>query len=180
MSQNNRIKKPKSHNLKSSDRRLASGVRPEAYLLSEQRNTLSNIESSVFQKKVTNNNSKESINATNDSSVLRKSSANNKKNRKNIKDKKDLTLEEWNPKHFRLFVGNLGSDGNDALLLKVFGKYESLTKVKVPMTNGGENKGYGFVAFESPNDYLQAFKELNGKYIGHNPCVLKKANDLKK
>lgn len=85
-------------------------------------------------------------------------------------------LAEWDPKHFRLFVGNLGSDANDQLLESAFRKYPSMSKVKVPMdARLGKNKGYGFVAFASADDYLQAFKEMNGKYIGLHPVQLKRA-----
>lgn len=166
---NNKIKKPRITNSKSSDRRLASGVRPESFLLSQQNNNI-NIKPVVKQQ------------SPSPSPAFNKS--NDKKNYKNNKGKKsnnkDPTLEEWDPKHFRLFVGNLGSDANDTILLNSFRAYPSVSKVKVPVDKNGANKGYGFVAFSDPNDYLKAFKELNGKYIGHNPCVLKKANDIKK
>ncbi|EGW35090.1 uncharacterized protein SPAPADRAFT_133000 [Spathaspora passalidarum NRRL Y-27907] len=86
------------------------------------------------------------------------------------------TAADWNPKHFRLFVGNLGEDANDALLDNAFKKYESMSKVHVPVDRKtGKNKGYGFVAFADANDYLKAFKEMNGKYIGQHPVHLKRA-----
>ncbi|GMM34183.1 hypothetical protein DASC09_015080 [Saccharomycopsis crataegensis] len=88
----------------------------------------------------------------------------------------DKSLLEWDPKHFRLFVGNLGPDANDELLYRSFGKYESLSKCKVPMDNkSGQNKGYGFVAFVSADDYFKAFKEMDGKYVGQHPVKLKRA-----
>lgn len=163
---NNKVKKPRITNSKTSDRRLASGVRPESFLLSQQNNNI-NITPVVKQQSPSPN---PSFNKSNDKG----------KNFKNKKPQRDPTLQEWDPKHFRLFVGNLGSDANDTILLKAFGAYPSVSKVKVPQDKNGANKGYGFVAFSDPNDYLKAFKELNGKYIGHNPCVLKKANDIKK
>lgn len=83
--------------------------------------------------------------------------------------------EDWNPKHFRLFVGNLGQDANDEMLIAAFAKYASMSKAKVPMDKGGKNKGFGFVAFESADDYLKAFKEMNGKYVGQRPVQLKRA-----
>ncbi|KAK6454054.1 uncharacterized protein RJT20DRAFT_65540 [Scheffersomyces xylosifermentans] len=88
----------------------------------------------------------------------------------------DSSLLEWDPKHFRLFVGNLGEDANDHLLHGAFSKYGSMSKVKVPVDNKtGKNKGFGFVAFADANDYFQAFKEMNGKYIGQHPVQLKRA-----
>ena len=83
---------------------------------------------------------------------------------------------DWNPKHFRLFVGNLGEDANDDLLHNAFEKYKSMSKVHVPFDKkSNKNKGYGFVAFSNADDYLQAFKEMNGKYIGQHPVQLKRA-----
>ncbi|ONH69364.1 RNA-binding protein 42 [Cyberlindnera fabianii] len=167
---NNKVTKPRVNNFKSSDRRLASGVRPEAYLLSEQQKAKeSKINATLLaQQSQSRSSTPQPLNNPHKPS--------NKNNKSNV----DHTLEEWDPKHFRLFVGNLGSDANDALLIKAFSAYPSVSKVKVP-TDGktGTNKGYGFVAFADPNDYLKAFKEVNGKYIGHHPCTLKKANDLK-
>lgn len=88
----------------------------------------------------------------------------------------DPTLLEWDPNHFRLFVGNLGTDANDELLYRAFMNYPSLTKVRVPIDNKSKaNKGYGFVAFSDPDDYFKAFKEMNGKYIGQHPVQLKRA-----
>lgn len=88
----------------------------------------------------------------------------------------DSTLLEWDPKHFRLFVGNLGPDANDELLILAFSRYKSMSKAKVPMDKKtGKNKGYGFVAFSDLADYLAAFKEMNGKYVGLHPIHLKRA-----
>ncbi|RLV89531.1 hypothetical protein JA1_005103 [Spathaspora sp. JA1] len=86
------------------------------------------------------------------------------------------TTADWDPKHFRLFVGNLGEDANDVLLDNAFKQYKSMSKVHVPIDRKtGKNKGYGFVAFSDANDYLKAFKEMNGKYIGQHPVHLKRA-----
>ncbi|ODV89298.1 hypothetical protein CANCADRAFT_15279, partial [Tortispora caseinolytica NRRL Y-17796] len=83
---------------------------------------------------------------------------------------------EWNAKHFRLFVGNLGPDVSDSVLEAAFAKYSSLAKVKVIMDHRTKtSKGYGFIAFEQAEDYLKAFKEMNGKYVGARPVTLKRA-----
>lgn len=88
----------------------------------------------------------------------------------------DDTLVEWDPNHFRLFVGNLGPDANDQLLVEAFEKYPSFVKARVPRDKRTDkNKGYGFVAFSSAEDYLRAFKEMNGKYVGLHPVQLKRA-----
>lgn len=83
---------------------------------------------------------------------------------------------EWDPTHFRLFVGNLGQDATDQMLAEAFGKYATMSKVKIPIDKKtNKNKGYGFVAFADADDYFKAFQEMNGKYIGLHPVQLKRA-----
>jgi hypothetical protein len=89
----------------------------------------------------------------------------------------DTSLLEWDPTHFRLFVGNLSPEVTDDMLETAFGRFSSMSKVKAVMDpKTGKNKGYGFVSFSDPEDYFKAFKEINGKYIGNHPVQLKKAN----
>lgn len=38
-----------------------------------------------------------------------------------------------------------------------------------------KSKGYGFVAFADPEDFLKAWKEMDGKYVGSRPIRIKKA-----
>ena len=83
---------------------------------------------------------------------------------------------ECDPKHLRLFFRNLGDDATDELLILAFARYKNLSEAKVPVDKkSGKNKGYGFVAFSSADDYMKAFKEMNGKYVGHHPVMLKRA-----
>lgn len=85
-------------------------------------------------------------------------------------------LTKWDPSHYRLFVGNLGPEATDEILQSAFGRYESLSKVNVPIdVKTQKNKGFGFVAFARSEDYLKAFKEMNGKYVGSRPVQLKRA-----
>lgn len=85
-------------------------------------------------------------------------------------------LQKWDPKHFRLFVGNLGPEATDETLQSAFSPYASVSKVNVPVDpKTKKNKGFGFVAFASSDDYLKAFKEMNGKYVGLRPVQLKRA-----
>ena len=157
----NGIKKPKINTTKSSDRRLAGGRQPANYLHNAILNQPSNI-TNILPKS----------NASQHTSETQKTV----KRTGGGKSWEDSSLLEWNPKHFRLFVGNLGTDATDELLANAFAKYKTLSKVKVPMDKKtGKNKGYGFVAFESPDDYFQAFKDMNGKYIGQHPVQLKRA-----
>uniref|UniRef100_A0A060TGZ2 ARAD1D27016p n=1 Tax=Blastobotrys adeninivorans TaxID=409370 RepID=A0A060TGZ2_BLAAD len=89
----------------------------------------------------------------------------------------DPSLLEWDPKHFRLFVGNLSPEVTDDMLINAFKQYKSMSKAKVVMDRKTQkNKGFGFVAFSDPEDYFQAFKNVNGKYIGNHPVQLKRAN----
>ncbi|CUM50991.1 unnamed protein product [Debaryomyces tyrocola] len=157
----NGIKKSKLNTTKSSDRRLAAGRQPANYLHNAILNQPSNI-TKVLPKSNMSQHSSET-----QKTVKRAGGG---------KSWEDSSLLEWNPNHFRLFVGNLGTDATDELLANAFGKYKTLSKVKVPMDKKtGKNKGYGFVAFESPDDYFQAFKDMNGKYIGQHPVQLKRA-----
>lgn len=65
---------------------------------------------------------------------------------------------------FRLFVGNLGHDVTDQLLKTSFARFTSLTNVRVVKDSRTfKSKGYGFVAFSDPDDYLNAMKEMNGR-----------------
>lgn len=88
----------------------------------------------------------------------------------------DDSLTEWDPNHLRLFVGNLAGETTDDSLLKAFGRWQSVQKAKVirdKRTN--KSKGYGFVSFSDPDDFFQAAKEMNGKYIQSHPVVVRKS-----
>ena len=78
--------------------------------------------------------------------------------------------------HFRLFCGDLGGEVNDDSLFKAFRQYPSLEKARVVRDKKTtKSKGFGFVAFSDPNDFMRAWKEMNGKYIGSHPVKLRKA-----
>lgn len=66
---------------------------------------------------------------------------------------------------FRIFCGDLGNDVTDDVLVRAFNKYPSFLKAKVvrdKRTN--KTKGFGFVSFKDPQDFIKAMKEMNGKY----------------
>lgn len=89
----------------------------------------------------------------------------------------DPTLLEWDPSHFRLFVGNLAGEVTDDSLLKAFSKYPSVQKARVIRDKRTtKSKGYGFVAFSDGDEYFRAAREMQGKYIGSHPVLLKKSN----
>lgn len=98
-------------------------------------------------------------------------------------------------------MGDLGNDVTDEVLSAAFSKYKSFSKARVVRKKVDlKSKGYGFVAFADPEDFLKAWKEMDGasmlqrlyhrecsslthellsagKYIGSRPCRLKKANE---
>ncbi|TFK75860.1 RNA-binding domain-containing protein [Pluteus cervinus] len=90
----------------------------------------------------------------------------------------DQTLLEWNPSWFRLFVGDLSNDVSDDVLANAFNKYTSFQKARVIRDRLSQKAKYGFVAFSDPEDFLKAWKEMDGKYVGNRPVKLKKADDV--
>ncbi|KAI0089211.1 RNA-binding domain-containing protein [Irpex rosettiformis] len=103
----------------------------------------------------------------------------------------DQTLLEWNPSWFRLFVGDLSNDVSDDVLSNAFNKYTSFQKARVIRDRLSGKAKYGFVAFSDPEDFLKAWKEMDGassiilliliffsgKYVGNRPVKLKKADN---
>jgi len=88
----------------------------------------------------------------------------------------DDSLLEWDPAHFRIFVGNLAGEVTDESLLKAFAKYPSVQKARVVRDKRTtKSKGYGFVSFANGDDYFQAAKDMQGKYIGSHPVLIKRA-----
>ena len=88
----------------------------------------------------------------------------------------DQSLQEWETDDFRIFCGDLGNDVNNEILSRAFSKYPSFLKSKVvrdKRTN--KTKGYGFVSFKDPNDFIRAMREMNGKYVGSRPIKLRKS-----
>jgi len=89
----------------------------------------------------------------------------------------DQTLLEWDTSWFRLFVGDLSNDVSEDVLASAFAKYPSFTKAKVIRDRLSQKAKFGFVAFSDPEDFLKAWKEMDGKYVGNRPIKLKKADD---
>ncbi|USP80032.1 uncharacterized protein yc1106_07306 [Curvularia clavata] len=88
----------------------------------------------------------------------------------------DQTLLDWNPLHPRLFIGNLAGEVTDDSLYKAFSKYPSLSKARVVRDKKStKSKSYGFVSFADTDDYFRAAKEMQGKYIGSHPVLVKRA-----
>eukprot|EP00117_Sycon_ciliatum_P022319 scpid91694/ scgid0569/ RNA-binding protein 42; RNA-binding motif protein 42 len=107
--------------------------------------------------------------------------AQGKKKKKNLRTAAgvtwvDNTLEEWDESDFRIFAGDLGHECTDEVLFRAFSKYPSLKKCKIVRDNRtNKSRGFGFVSFKDPKDYLAAMKEMNGKYVAGRPIKLRKS-----
>lgn len=87
----------------------------------------------------------------------------------------DPTLLEWGT-HPRLFVGNLAGEVTDESLLKAFSKYASVQKARVIRDKRTtKSKGFGFVSLADTDEFFQAAKDMQGKYIGSHPVLIKRA-----
>ena len=88
----------------------------------------------------------------------------------------DTSLLEWDPAHFRLFIGNLAGEVTDESLLKAFARFTSVQKARVVRDKRTtKSKGYGFVSFSNGDDYFQAARDMQGKYIGSHPVLIKRS-----
>ncbi|XP_050538848.1 RNA-binding protein 42 [Daktulosphaira vitifoliae] len=104
-----------------------------------------------------------------------------KKNKKFVRTSggqvwEDPTLAEWDEDDFRLFCGDLGNDVTDELLARTFSRYPSFQKARVVRDRRTmKTRGFGFVSFKDPADFIRATKELNGRYVGSRPIKLRKS-----
>lgn len=86
----------------------------------------------------------------------------------------DHSLADWTDDDFRIFCGDLGNDVNDELLTRTFNKYPSFIKAKVIRDKRtGKSKGFGFISFKEPGDFIRAMKEMDGKYTERQRYILK-------
>ena len=85
-------------------------------------------------------------------------------------------MADWADDDFRIFCGDLGNDVNDELLTRTFNKYPSFQKAKVIRDRRtGKSKGFGFLSFKEPQDFIRAMKEMDGRYVGSRPIKLRKS-----
>lgn len=76
----------------------------------------------------------------------------------------DASLADWETDDFRIFCGDLGNDVNDELLTRTFNKFPSFMRAKVIRDKRtGKSKGFGFVSFKEPADFIRAMKEMDGE-----------------
>lgn len=88
----------------------------------------------------------------------------------------DTSLAEFDPNDYRIFCGDLGNEVNDEALARAFRRYPTFQKAKVVRDKkSNKSKGYGFVSFKDPDDFVKAMKEMNGKYVGNRPIKLRKS-----
>ncbi|XP_033759039.1 RNA-binding protein 42-like [Pecten maximus] len=88
----------------------------------------------------------------------------------------DPSLDEWEADDFRIFCGDLGNEVTDECLARAFSKYPTFLKAKVVRDKrSNKTKGYGFVSFTDPTDFVRAMREMNGKYVGNRPIKLRKS-----
>ena len=88
----------------------------------------------------------------------------------------DSSLLEWDPAHFRIFVGNLAGEVTDESLLKAFSRWPSVQKARVVRDKRtSKSKGFGFVSFSDGDDFFRAAREMQGKYIGSHPVLIKRS-----
>ncbi|KAJ8911052.1 hypothetical protein NQ315_015106 [Exocentrus adspersus] len=64
-----------------------------------------------------------------------------------------------------VYVKNFGEDLSEEQLRSMFEKFGKITSYKIMSKDDGKSKGFGFVAFESPEAAENAVEGLNGKEI---------------
>ncbi|KAF0991724.1 hypothetical protein HZS_6113, partial [Henneguya salminicola] len=88
----------------------------------------------------------------------------------------DPTLAQWDPNDHRIFCGDLGNEVSEDTLRNAFRAYPSLQRARVIRDKKThKSKGFGFLSFKDPKDYMNALKEMNGKYVGSRPIKLSKS-----
>ncbi|KAI8814760.1 hypothetical protein BJ742DRAFT_653864, partial [Cladochytrium replicatum] len=94
-----------------------------------------------------------------------------------LNDRKDDRAPEYS-----VFVGDLGPEVNDFMLLATFqNRYLSCRSAKVvtdPTT--GMSRGYGFVRFSDESEQQRAMAEMHGQYCGSRPMRLSVATPKNK
>jgi len=61
-----------------------------------------------------------------------------------------------------VYVKNFGEELNEDTLMELFSKHGSITSATVMTDSEGKSKGFGFVAFEQPEEAEKAVNELDG------------------
>lgn len=86
----------------------------------------------------------------------------------------DETLNEWPENDFRLFVGDLAPEADDAALASAFRKYPSFAMAKVVFDKASKkSKGFGFVSMLDVMDAATAIRDMNRKYLLTRPMTVR-------
>ncbi|KAF2720445.1 RNA-binding domain-containing protein [Polychaeton citri CBS 116435] len=93
----------------------------------------------------------------------------------------DRSRDDRGPE-FSIFVGDLGPEVNEYVLMSLFqGKYPSCKSAKImsdPIS--GLSRGYGFVRFSDEGDQQRALVEMQGVYCGNRPMRISTATPKNK
>lgn len=93
----------------------------------------------------------------------------------------DRSRDDRGPE-FSIFVGDLGPEVNEYVLMSLFqGKYTSCKSAKImsdPIS--GMSRGYGFVRFADESDQQKALHEMQGVYCGNRPMRISTATPKNK
>ena len=83
---------------------------------------------------------------------------------------------------FSIFVGDLGPEVNEFVLVSLFqSRFPSCKSAKImtdPLT--GQSRGYGFVRFSSEDDQKGALNQMQGVYCGNRPMRISTATPKNK
>ncbi|XP_060857795.1 polyadenylate-binding protein 4-like [Metopolophium dirhodum] len=87
-----------------------------------------------------------------------------------------------------VYIKNIDENVNDKELFEMFEKYGSITSFKVMFRDDGSSRGFGFVAFENPEEAEKAVNELHGKkspegktyYVGRAQKKAERQQELKR
>ncbi|CAO2834131.1 unnamed protein product [Amaranthus hypochondriacus] len=71
-----------------------------------------------------------------------------------------------------LYLKNLDTRINEEKLEELFSQFGTITSCKVMVNPQGVSKGYGFVAFSTPEEANRALNEMNGKMIANKPIYV--------
>ncbi|KAL8820565.1 MAG: hypothetical protein Q9223_001245 [Gallowayella weberi] len=93
----------------------------------------------------------------------------------------DRSRDDRGPE-FSIFVGDLGPEVNEYVLVSLFqGRFPSCKSAKI-MTDpiSGMSRGYGFVRFSDEQDQQRALSEMQGVYCGNRPMRISTATPKNK